>query len=354
MRAHEKGLVLACVTAPDVPADLQGDQGRLRQILINLTGNAIKFTAQGEVVIRVSVVSETSNDVRLRFAVQDTGIGIPANKIGRLFGKFSQVDASTTRNYGGTGLGLAISKQLAELMGGEIGVHSEAGKGSEFWFTVLLAKQPSREPVAAPELAVLRGVRVLIVDDRPIDREILMVLLKTWGMRPSEAMDGPSALRLLTQAQAARDPFAVAILDMLMPGMDGKLLGRVIKSELALNETRLVLHTSLGQTGNDQELKEIGFAATLTKPVLRQELLDVLTAVISGKKIVSSRIVSTDGFSSGKNLGHVRILLAEDNITNQQVAVGVLKKLGLAVDVAANGIEGLKALETVPYDLVLM
>ncbi len=354
LRAYEKGLALGCVVAPEVPSALQGDPGRLRQILINLAGNAIKFTAQGEVIIRVNLVSESANEVRLRFAVQDTGIGIPTDKLGRLFGKFSQVDASTTRTYGGTGLGLAISKQLAELMGGEIGVESKAGRGSEFWFTVLLPKQPSREPAAAPELTLLDGVRVLIVDDRPIDLEILMVLLKTWGMRPCEAMDGPSALRLLTQAQDERDPFAVAILDMLMPGMDGKMLGRVIKSDLTLHETRLVLHTSLGHIGNDQELEEIGFAATLTKPVRRRELLDVLTAVISGKKIFSTRIAATSDFSLGKNLGHVRILLAEDNITNQQVAVGILMKLGLKVDVAANGVEAIKALETFPYDLVLM
>ncbi len=354
LRAHEKGLTLGCLVAPEVPSALKGDPGRLRQILINLAGNAIKFTAQGEVIIRVSLVSETPNDVRLRFAVHDTGIGIPADKLGRLFGKFSQVDASTTRNYGGTGLGLAISKQLAELMGGEIGVHSEAGKGSEFWFTVLLAKQPSREPVAAPELAVLRGVRVLIVDDRPIDREILMVLLKTWGMRPSEAMDGPSALRALIQAQATWDPFAVAILDMQMPGMDGKSLGRAIKSDLILNETRLVLYTSLGQTGNDQEFKEIGFAATLSKPVRRQELLDVLTAVLSGKEVAASRIKSTPGFSFGQSLSHIRILVVEDNFTNQQVAVGVLKKLGFKAEIAVNGAEAVKALETFHYDLVLM
>ncbi len=354
LRSQEKQLGLGCVVVPEVPSALRGDPGRLRQILINLAGNAIKFTIQGEVVIRVNVITETPSNVRLRFAVQDTGIGIPADKIGRLFGKFSQVDASTTRTYGGTGLGLAISKQLTELMGGEIGVQSEEGKGSEFWFTVLLAKQPFHEPAPAPELADLHGVHILIVDDHPTDREILMVLLKTWGMRPSEAMDGPSALRLLTQAQAERDPFTVAILDMLMPGMDGKLLGRAIKSDLTLNETRLVLHTSLSQIGNDQELKEIGFAATLTKPVRRQELLDVLTAVISGKKIASSRITSTPSFSLGKNLGHVRILLAEDNVTNQQVAVGILKKLGLKVDVAANGVETIKALEAFHYDLVLM
>ena len=354
LRAYQKGLALGCVVAPEVPSALQGDPGRLRQILINLTGNAIKFTAQGQVVIRVNLLSESANDVRLRFAVQDTGIGIPSDKQGRLFGKFSQVDASTTRTYGGTGLGLAISKQLSEMMGGEIGVQSEAGKGAEFWFTVLLAKQPFHEPVAVPELAGLSGVRVLVVDAHPVNREVLMVLLKSWGMRPSEAVDGPSALRTLIQAQATWHPFTVAILDMQMAGMDGKALGRAIKSDLTLNETRLVSHTFLGQMGNDQELKEIGFAATVTKPVRRQDLFEVLTAVVAGKEIAPSRIVLTPVFTLGKNLCHARILLAEDNITNQQVAVGVLKKMGLTVDVAVNGVEAVKALETLPYDLVLM
>ena len=231
LRAHEKGLVLGCVVAPEVPSALRGDPGRLRQILVNLTGNAVKFTAQGEVIIRVSLVSETPSEVRLRFAVRDTGIGIPADKLGKLFTKFSQVDSSTTRTYGGTGLGLAISKQLAELMGGEIGVQSEPGKGSEFWFTVRLAKAPAHEPAAMPISPDLRGVRVLVVDDRPVNREILLILLKSWGLRPAEAADGPAAVQALTQAKAAQDPFAIAILDMQMPGMDGIALGRAIKTD---------------------------------------------------------------------------------------------------------------------------
>ena len=345
---------MGCVVAPEVPSALQGDPGRLRQILINLTGNAIKFTAQGEVVIRVSVMSETPSDVRLRFAVQDTGIGIPADKIGRLFGKFSQVDASTTRTYGGTGLGLAISKQLTELMGGEIGVQSETDKGSEFWFTALLAKQPLREPAAAPELADLRGVRVLIVDDRPVNREVLVALLSSWGIYCSEATDGTSALRALTQAQVARQPFTLAILGMPMRGMDCKSLGRAIRNCPSIGNTQLVMYTSLGQISNDQELKEIGFAATVTKPVRRQELFDVLASVISGKEVAPSQMKSTPVISFGPSFSHIRILLAEDNITNQQVAVGVLKKLGLRADVAANGAEAVKALAALPYDLVLM
>ena len=354
LRAYEKGLVLGCVTAPEVPAEVRGDPGRLQQILVNLISNAIKFTAQGEVIIRASLVSETASEVLLRFAVRDSGIGIPADKLGRLFVKFSQVDSSTTRTYGGTGLGLAISKQLAELMGGEIGVQSEAGQGSEFWFTVRLANASVREPAAALAPADLRGVRVLVVDDRPVNREIFLVLLKSWGLRPAEAADGLSAMQALAQAQAAQDPFAIAILDMQMPGLDGESLGRATKADPNLRDTRLVMCSSLGQLGANQRLEEIGFVAVLTKPVRRSELREALVAAISGKRIEASRAQATPGFAPGRGLSPARILVAEDNITNQQVAVGILRNLGLRAEVAANGVEALQAIKTIPYDLVLM
>jgi len=354
LRAHEKGLVLGCVVAPEVPADLRGDPGRLRQILVNLIGNAIKFTARGEVVIRVSLVAETPGEVQLRFAVRDTGIGIPADKLGKLFTKFSQVDASTTRTYGGTGLGLAISKQLAELMGGEIGVQSKEAQGSEFWFTARLAKAPTREPATAAAPADLRGVRVLVVDDHAVNRETLMVSLSSWGLRPTEAADGPAALRALARAKADDEPFTIAILDMQTAGMDGESLGRAIKTDPDLRDTRLVMCSSLGQLGGNQQLEEIGFVAVLTKPVRRQELQDALAAAISGKNIAASRDREKPGFVLGHGLSPARILVAEDNITNQQVAVGILRKLGLRAEVAANGIEAIQALETIPYDLVLM
>jgi PAS domain S-box-containing protein len=354
LRAHEKGLVLGCVVAPEVPSDLRGDPGRLRQILTNLTGNAIKFTAQGEVVIRASVVSEVASEVQLRFAVRDTGIGIPADKLGKLFTKFSQLNSSTTRIHGGTGLGLAISKQLAELMGGEVGVQSEAGKGSEFWFTVRLAKSRDRASAGAPASADLAGVRVLVVDDRPVNREILLVLLKSWGLRPAEATDGPGALQMLAQAKAAQDPFALAILDAQMPGMDGESLGRAIKADPNLQDTRLVMCTSLGQLGSAQHREANGFVATLAKPVRRQELREVLKEAISGRKSTSSRAHSTRGFAFGMGSRTARILVADDNITNQQVAVSMLQKMGLRAEVAANGAEAARALETIRYDLVLM
>ena len=353
LRACEKELELGCVVAPEVPPDLRGDPGRLRQILINLTGNAIKFTSEGSVIIRVSLVSETQSDVRLHFAVCDTGIGIPRDKQGRLFAKFSQVDSSTTRTFGGTGLGLAISKQLAEIMGGEIGVQSEAGKGSEFWFTVHLEKQPQRICTDKTPTS-LRGTRVMIVDDSPVNREVLLVLLKSWGMRTGEAGDGPSALAAMSQARDAQDPFTIAILDMQMPGMDGKSLGIAIKNDPGLASTRLVMCTSMDQMGRDRTYDDIGFIATLNKPVRRHELHEVLCAAVAGRKIEASRAAPASSFAVEQGLSHARILIVEDNITNQQVVLGMLKKLGLRAEVAANGIEAIKSLETIDFDLVLM
>ena len=353
LRANQKGLAFGCVVAPEVPAQLLGDPGRLRQILTNLTGNAIKFTDKGEVIIRVRVVAETAKTVHLRFGVCDTGIGIPADKLGRLYAKFSQVDSSTTRLYGGTGLGLAISKQLAELMGGEVGVLSEMGKGSEFWFTVCLGKAPVRKPATAAVTVDLRGVRVLIVDDRPVNREIFSVMLTSWGLRPTEADGGSAALLALAEAHAAGDPFVIAILDMQMPDMDGAALGRAIKSDPNLCATRLVLCTSMGNTGNQSQWEAIGFVAALDKPVRRQDLLEVLETALGGKPS-AARIQASLGATSKPALRPSRILVAEDNITNQQVAMGILKKLGMRVEVAANGLEAIQALSTIPYDLVLM
>jgi PAS domain S-box-containing protein len=338
LRAHDKGLEFICAAAPDVPAYLCGDPGRLRQILTNLAGNALKFTHAGEVAIRVARVEEEEHlnpeprtlnpSVLLRFSVRDTGIGIPKAKLGLLFEKFTQADASTTRRYGGTGLGLAISKELAKRMGGEIGVISEEGQGSEFWFTVRLGKQAERERNVA-ELADIRGAHVLVVDDSATNREVLMVQFAAWGVRAEEASDGLTALQALNRARNAGDSFRAAILDMQMPGMDGAALARVIKADETLKDTRLVLMTSLGQRGDARKMEEIGFAAYLTKPARQSELFGCLSAVLADTA-------------------------AEDNITNQQVALGILKKLGLRADAVANGAEAVKALETIPYDLVLM
>jgi len=360
LRAHEKGLDLFCAADPAVPALLRGDPGRLRQILTNLTGNAVKFTPAGEVVVRVSVAEEGEKDVLLRFAVRDTGIGIPKDKTEMLFDKFTQVDASTTRQYGGTGLGLAISKQLAELMGGEIGVESEAGRGSEFWFNARFGKQAGAVRRQSIPSADLNDVRVLIVDDNATSREILTAHLISWGMRPAETKDGPEALHALHQALAGNDPFRIALIDMQMPDMDGETLGRTIQEDERLAGTRMVMLTSLGMRGDARRFEEIGFAAYATKPIRHDELRTVLSLALRGgdKPVETGQPIATrhtaremlNRFKDRK----ARILLAEDNITNQQVALGILKKLGLRADAVANGAEAVKALETIPYDLALM
>jgi PAS domain S-box-containing protein len=362
LKAHDKGLELLCAADPDVPTLLSGDPGRLRQILTNLTGNAVKFTRQGEVAVRVSRVQETEetskNSCLLRFSVRDTGIGIPADKIGMLFQQFTQVDASTTRQFGGTGLGLAISKQLAGVMGGEVGVESVLGQGSEFWFTARfsLRAEAAREAAALP--ADLAGVRVLIIDDNATNREILLTRLSYWGMRPEEAPDGPSGLQALYRALSEQDPFRLVVVDMQMPGMDGEAVGRAVKADTKLAETRLVMFTSLGARGDVKRLQEIGFAGYAAKPVRHEELKGVLSLALSSGADSDSRPMATrhTARESLLDFAHrkARILLAEDNITNQQVALGILKKLGLSADAVANGREALDALKTLPYDLVLM
>ncbi len=357
VRAQEKGTELLCAADLDVPALLRGDPGRLRQILTNLTGNAIKFTTAGEVVIRVALVEQKGNDVLLRFSIRDTGIGIPQDKIGLLFEKFSQVDASTTRQYGGTGLGLAISKQLAGLMGGDIGVNSEPGRGSEFWFTVRLNTETAGNEVMIRPPAELSGVRALVVDDNDTNREILTTRMVSWGMRLSEAPDGPGALMALNRALDENDPYQVAVIDMQMPGMDGEELGRTIKADPRLRGIPMVMLTSLGSRGGAASFEQIGFSACATKPIRQQELRLTLAQVLAKRTDTGStnqspaaNSVKPQPFAGCK----ARILLAEDNITNQQVALGILKKMGLRADAVANGAEALTALETIPYNLVLM
>ncbi len=361
LQAHDKGLELICAAHPDVPTLLSGDPGRLRQILVNLTGNAVKFTQQGEVVVGVERVKEPGgaeeDSCLLRFSVRDTGIGIPADKMGMLFRQFSQVETSTTRKYGGTGLGLAISAKLARLMGGQVGVESVVGQGSEFWFTARFGLQPGAE-CKPPPLAELSGVRVLIVDDNATHREILLNRLGSWGMRAEEAPDGPSGLRAISKALSEHDPFRLAIVDHQMPEMDGESVGRTVKADAALADTRLVMLTSLGEPGDARRLLEIGFSAYVIKPVHYEELKVTLAQTLSCGADGAPRRVNTRHTrrESPPSFAHrkVRVLLAEDNITNQQVALGILRKLGVTADAVANGCEALEALKILPYDLVFM
>ncbi len=360
LKAEEKALELTCLVEPDVPVALRGDPGRLRQNLLNLAGNAIKSTAQGEINIRVSLEAREAGQVTLRFAVRDTGIGIPADKLGLLFNKFSQVDASTSRHYGGTGLGLAICKQLTEMMGGQIGVMSEEAKGSTFWFTVQLDERPegrSLQTVPHPDLG---GVRVLVVDDNATNREILRTRMTAWGMQVAEVADGPAALQALRHSSEAATPFRIALIDMLMPGMDGEALARAIRMDGRWKDLRLVLLTSFSLNGDTRKFAEIGFDACLTKPTRHEELKTLLTQTLARREgeaplprvIVphSPKRATLKHFAGRK----ARILLVDDNLTNQQVALIILRKLGLSADVVANGAEAVKATESIRYDLVLM
>jgi signal transduction histidine kinase/CheY-like chemotaxis protein/HPt (histidine-containing phosphotransfer) domain-containing protein len=356
-RAHSKGLELLWELEPAVPTLLRGDMNRLRQIVTNLVGNAIKFTTAGEVELNVALAEETEPDVLLRFTVRDTGIGIPEDKMDKLFNKFSQVDSSTTRMFGGTGLGLAISRELARLMGGEIGVTSAEEKGSEFWFTARFLKQ-SQARVEQFPIAVLQGLRILVAAGNAASRRVLQRRLTAAGMKPTQAKDYPSALQALYAAVAEGKPFRAAVIDMQLPGASGEFLAQTIQTDSQLRAMRVVLLEAMGSRSNSRNLEAPEFAGYVTKPVRNQELFRMLAGLISGEVQASAGTGQARGgadASAGLFAGHgARILLAEDNTTNQQVAVGILKKLGLAVDIAHNGAEALEALRARPYDLVLM
>ena len=360
-RARSKNIEFASFVHSDVPTALQGDPGRLRQVLTNLTGNALKFTEHGEVVVTAEKEIENDSTVMIRFSVKDTGIGISEETQKKLFRAFTQADGSTTRKYGGTGLGLSISKQLVELMGGKIGVTSVPGKGSTFWFTASFAKQPADPVKALPHLESLDNLRVLIVDDNATNRTILSHQLSSWGMVHDEAESGPQALDLMKAAAARGVAYDLAVLDFLMPGMDGFALAEAIKSDPDISQVRLVLLTSAGERGDGARSSNAGISAYLSKPVRQSQLFDCLISVMSKSadepevtKFTSSSLVTKHALQETKNMSHKLILLAEDNVVNQKVAVRQLQKLGYRCDTVANGREAIEALRRIPYDLVLM
>jgi two-component system sensor histidine kinase/response regulator len=358
LRAHEKSIEFIYRIDPEMHTFLRGDPGRLRQILLNLGGNAVKFTSRGEVVIEVRSESETGDRLKARFEVKDTGIGIPQDKIGLLFSAFQQADASTTRRFGGTGLGLAISKRLAGLMGGEVGVESVEGRGSTFWFTADFGKRAlPRERRDGTPRAEIRGVRILAVDDNATNRLVLAEQLASWGARHAEAVSAKEALDMLRAARAEGDPFLIVLTDMNMPEMDGETLGKTIKADPELRDTRLVMITSYGKRGDAKRLEAVGFSAYLTKPVKQSQLYDCLATVLGAAdpsvKAPEIALVTRHTINELRRR-EVRILMAEDNATNRQVALKLLEKSGFRADAVADGRQAVEALQTGSYDIVLM
>jgi signal transduction histidine kinase/CheY-like chemotaxis protein/HPt (histidine-containing phosphotransfer) domain-containing protein len=354
--AAEKGLELAFqLTPPDRPLLLQGDPFRLRQVLANLINNALKFTTQGEVVVRARVEEELADQIRISLCVEDTGIGIAPEAQEKIFAHFSQADGSTTRQYGGTGLGLAICKRLLELMGGSIRVDSAPGAGARFWIDLSLPKgSPSANPLLMP--ANLKGVRVLVVDDNRTNREILHGQMACWGIEVTSAEEGGHGLNLMTQAVAAGKPFDLAILDMQMPTMDGLQLANQIKAHPELAETDLIMLTSTYSAGSALDREQAGIMRCLTKPIRQSELLEVLCDVLRDlTPAAPAAPAETEETTPGPQtpLQGV-VLLAEDNPVNQEVAKAMLSALGLQPDIAHNGAEAVVMFDARDYDIILM
>jgi signal transduction histidine kinase/ligand-binding sensor domain-containing protein/DNA-binding response OmpR family regulator len=363
-KAPEKDIELILQYPPGTPRDFIGDGGRIRQVITNLVGNAIKFTPSGHVLIAVDREPHAQGAGRMRVSISDTGIGIPPEKIPLLFAKFTQADASTTRRYGGTGLGLAISKQLVEIMGGSITVESRLGEGSRFVFTLALPR--GTEGPALVPASDLAGLRVLIVDDNDVNRRVLHEQISSWGMRNGSYAEGDQALRALRAALQEGDPYHFALLDHQMPGLDGAVVAAGIKADPALRDTIIVvLLTRIGDRSDMHMTEGSVVDACLVKPVRQSQLLSVLTETWSKRQQAahlerpltqrqqlgeSDTPKSKDSFTSS----HLRVLVVEDNVVNQRLAIGLLEKLGLRVDVAANGIEALEMFELLPYDVIFM
>ena len=358
VRADEKGLELLCEVAPEVPEILRGDFSRLRQVVVNLVGNAIKFTHQGEVALKVEVASRTGSSCILHFTITDTGIGIPLEKQESIFEAFSQADNSTTRQYGGTGLGLSISMRLVAMMGGEIWVQSESGRGSQFHFTIQLevpnpAQANTRKIVPAE---ILAGVKVLVVDDNRTNLRILNAIFKRWEMKPTLVEGGEAALLRLSEAQGAGEPFLLVVTDMHMPEMDGFALIERIRQRPELSTAIVIMLTSAGYRGDALRCQALGISAYLLKPIRQSELCDAITQALGepdpkGKSPLITRYSLGD---SQRPSTILRILLAEDSPVNQRVASRLLEKRGHRVQVVADGREALAVLETKTFDLVFM
>ncbi|MGB5306689.1 MAG: response regulator, partial [Gammaproteobacteria bacterium] len=348
--AHRKKLELLYEIPPAMQSAVCGDPNRFRQILTNLIGNALKFTEHGEVFVRLHAIQESESDIDLCVEVRDTGIGLTRAACSRVFESFTQADGSTTRHYGGTGLGLSISKQLAELMGGEMGVESEHGKGSTFWFSVKLHKQPENTE-KLPMLESLNGLHVLIVDDNETNCTILKHQTRAWGMRNSVAMGGKQALSMMQSAVDKGDPYDLAILDMHMPGMNGLTLARAIKGDRKLADIHLIMLTSVGDSGEAVKAKGVGIRTYLHKPVRQADLYSSLLRAVD---VVPEREEMNPGDTCELDFSNIRVLLAEDSPVNQMVALSMLKRIGCQADAVVNGREAVAAVQENDYDIVLM
>jgi signal transduction histidine kinase/DNA-binding response OmpR family regulator/HPt (histidine-containing phosphotransfer) domain-containing protein len=358
IQAHAKGLELTAQIDAKLPDLVKGDAGRIRQILLNLAGNAIKFTMKGEVSLEIKVLETGENGTTVRCEVRDTGIGIPADRLDSLYAPFTQVDTSTTRRFGGTGLGLSIVRRLVELMGGETGVESVEGEGSVFWFTAHFAPAQSLAPPVSPAPASLKGMRILVVDDNATNRKVLIGQLYLCGVEPVAASSADEALALMRQASAANRPYDAALLDHLMPDCDGAELGRIIVRDETLKATRLILLTSSGQRGDGQMFADIGFAGYLLKPVTQRDLTECLILVLANTAhswhLQSQPMITRHALRAQRARTRNRILLAEDNFVNQKVALKLLEKLDYRVDVVADGLAAVAAWQTGKFDLIIM
>ncbi|HEY3852582.1 MAG TPA: response regulator [Steroidobacteraceae bacterium] len=358
IQAHAKGLELTAQIDAGLPHLVKGDAGRIRQILLNLAGNAIKFTEKGEVSIDVGVLDNGEPGTDVRCEVRDTGIGIPADRLPSLFSPFMQVDSSTTRRFGGTGLGLSIVRRLVELMGGETGAESVEGSGSLFWFTAHFAPVTGSSQPAYLAPTTIKGRRVLVVDDNATNRKVLMGQLLLCGVDPVSASSADEALALMRQASAAGKAYDAALLDHLMPDCDGAELGRTIVRDEDIKSARLILLTSSGQRGDGQLFADIGFAGYLLKPVTQRDLTQCLILVLANTAqswhLQSQPMITRHALRARRVRSGNRILLAEDNAVNQKVAVRLLEKLDYHVEVVADGRAALAAWQTGGFDLILM
>ena len=357
LRAHEKGLELLCEIAPEVPEAVNGDSSRLRQIIVNLVGNAIKFTEQGEVALRVSIAGEEGQDRIVRFCVSDTGIGIPVEKQNLIFDPFAQADTSTTRKYDGTGLGLTISARLVAMMGGRLWVQSQPEKGSQFYFTTKLKsseKKPEIGTIAPPE--ILRGVKVLIVDDNRTNQRIVQGMLNRWEMQSTVVSGGEAALEELFSSADAGKPYGLVLTDMHMPHMDGFGLVERIRQRPELSTATIMMLTSAGHRGDAERCKALGVAAYLLKPIRQSELREAIARVL-GAQIQAGAIplITRYSLQDAREPSQVlNILVTEDNVVNQRLATRLLEKRGHRVTIANNGREAVEALKANVFDLVFM